>query len=100
MSNVTLSDQNVPMPTRNRLADLIDRIGEKVEIKTEERLQTDAYGVFMNIATTLTQIGRAWVGDHDEDVKELMTLIADADIQVALQKEIELAEKRGQDILP
>jgi hypothetical protein len=98
--NLTVSDQTVPMPTRDRLMGLIEKIGIKLEDMTEEMIAEQPAEAFNKVLTTLSHVGSMWLGQHDSDVKELMESLSDADIQVSLKKEIEAAHAKGQAILP
>lgn len=100
MNQATFSDQNIPTPIRNQFQSVMDRLGEKIDARSDEMEQNDPVGGFIRMMNTICQVSRAWVGDHDADVKELMTMLADADIRVALKKEIEALQEKGLPILP
>lgn len=95
-----IADQLVPMPTRDRIMDFVERIGHKLEDMTDEMLGDMPVEAFTKVLTTLGHIGTMWLGSHDPDVKSLMEMLSDADIQLALKKEIEAAHEKGQSILP
>lgn len=99
LNNNAVSAQNVPTPIRDKIGVIGDRISARLEKMADEGEATDPFGTFMKITTTMAQVADRWLGENP-DVKELMTMLADADIRVALKKEIELAQQNGQPILP
>jgi hypothetical protein len=96
----TISNQIVSMPVRDRMLEMIDRIGDKLEHMTEDTIRNMSAEDFSKVLTTVSYVGVMWLGEHDPDVKELKETLADADIQLSLKKEIKAAREKGQQILP
>lgn len=99
-SKQLISDQIVPTPIRDRLLDITERIGFKLEDMTDDMVGDDPFKAFKKVLTTISQVGTMWLGSSDSDVKELMESLADADIQIELKKEIVAAHAKGQQIIP
>lgn len=99
-SKLTVSDQTVPTPTRNRLIAIGGIIGANLENAIDDELATQPFETFVKVMSTISYLATMWLGQHDSDLKELMETLADADIQASLKKEVEAAHAKGQPILP
>ena len=84
----------------DRIEALVERGVNRLHELSQKMADENPEAFVDRMHTTMVAIGRAWLGDHDEIVKELMETLADADVQAEIKKEAVALSLKGQLVLP